>query len=164
MVERGEAQMCIIVNDAAPAENDHFGSRLLRPREFSAAYHSSLNLGHGRSIDIRRLALHPLLLLNPSFVIRKTFDAACRLAGIHPNILIECSSPHTLLALAEAGQGIAIVASDVHLHRYTLRTLRLTHQGKPLQYWLSIFWDKRRSLPRYAGDFCELLAEHNRKV
>jgi DNA-binding transcriptional LysR family regulator len=163
MVERGEAQLGIILDEAVPAGNDHFGSRPFPPIEFWAACHASLELGHGRSIDIRALAPHPLLLLDSSFILRKTFDAACRLAGLRPNILVECSSPHTLLSLAEAGHGVAIVPSYVRLHRYALKPLRLTHQRKPLQEPRSIFWDKRRSLPRYTQDFCELLAEHIRK-
>jgi hypothetical protein len=27
-----------------------------------------------------------------------------------------------------------------------------------------VVWDKRRALPRYAKDFCELLAAHMRKI
>jgi hypothetical protein len=33
------------------------------------------------------------------------FDAACRLDEIEPKIMLESRAPHTLLALAEAGQG-----------------------------------------------------------
>src|SRR5258708_7169329 len=124
MVGRGEAQLGIVLDEAVPVGNDHFGSRSLSPIEFSASCHTSLELGHGRSIDIRCLAPHPLLLLDSSYLLRKTFDAACRLAGLRPNILFECSSPHTLLTLAEAGHGVAIVPSYVRLHRYTLKTLR----------------------------------------
>jgi DNA-binding transcriptional LysR family regulator len=102
--------------------------------------------------------------LGSNSALRKTFDAACRLAGLRPNILLECNSAHTLFALAEAGHGVAIVPSNVLHHRYTLKALRLTHQRKPLQEPRSIFWDKRRSLPRYAQDFCELLAEYIRKI
>jgi DNA-binding transcriptional LysR family regulator len=164
MVERGEAQLGINLDEAVPAGADHFGSRPLSPIEFWAAGHTSLQLGHGRSIDIRGLAPYPLLLLDSSFVFRKTFDAACRLAGLRPNILFECSSPHTLLALAEAGYGVAIVHSYLRLDRYILKTLQLMHQRKPLQEPRSIFWDKRRSLPRYTQDFCELLAGFVREV
>jgi DNA-binding transcriptional LysR family regulator len=164
MVERGEAQLGINLDAAVPAGNDHFGSRPLSPIEFWATGHTSLELGHGRSIDIRGLAPYPLLLLDSSFVFRKTFDAACRLAGLRPNILFECSSPHALLALAEAGHGVAIVHSYLRFHRYTLKTLRLTHQRKPLQEPRSIFWDNRRSRPRYAQDFCELLSGFIREV
>ena len=163
-VERGEAQLGIILDAAVPAGNDHFGRRPLPPVEFWAACHTALKLGHGGSIDIRNLAPHPLLVSASSFVHRKTFDAACRLAGLRPNILFECSSPHTLLGLAEAGHGVAIVTSVVRPHRYTLKTLRLTYQRKPLQEPRSIFWDKRRSLPRYTQHFCELLAKYIRKI
>ena len=53
MVERGEAQLGINLDEAVPAGNDHFGSRPLSPIEFWATGHTSLELGHGRSIDIR---------------------------------------------------------------------------------------------------------------
>ena len=163
MVEQGEVQLAITVDAAVPAGNDHFGSRPLPPVRFSAAHYNLPELEHRQSIDIRGLAPYRLLLLDTSFVIRKRFDAACRLAGVRPDIRFEGSSPHTLLSLAEAGHGIAIIpsyTSYVPLHRYTLGVLRVTHERKPLQEPLSIFWDKRRSLPRHAQDFCELLAEH----
>ena len=163
-VERGEAQLGTVAHEAVPAGSDHFGSRPLLPITFSAACHARFEFGRDRSIDIRSLAPHPLLVLDPSFVLRRTFDAACRLARVRPNILFESNSPHTLLSLAEAGHGVAIVPSNVRLHRYALRALLVTHRGKPLQEPLSIFWDNRRSLPRYAQDFCELLARYVRKV
>jgi hypothetical protein len=52
------------------------------------------------------------------------------------------------------------IPSYLRLHRYNLKTVRLTRQRKPIQYPASIFWDKRRSQPGYAQAFCELLAEH----
>jgi DNA-binding transcriptional LysR family regulator len=164
IMERGEAQLGTGRAWADPAGAGHFGSRPLLPITFLAVYHSPFELGRGRTIDIRDLAPHPLLVQYPSFVLRKTFDAACRLARVRPNILFECSSPHTLLSLAEAGYGIAVVPSHVQLHRYALKALQITYQRKPLQEPLSIFWDKRRSLPRYAHDFCELLAGYILKV
>jgi DNA-binding transcriptional LysR family regulator len=160
MVERGEAQLGIMLNATVPAGTGDFGSRPLPPTEFLAAHHCSLELARGHSIDIRGLAPYPLLLLDSRYVLRQTFDAACRIARVRPNVLFECGAPHTLMSLAEAGHGVAIVPSYLRLHRYNLKTLRLTHQRKPIQYPASIFWDKRRSQPRYAQAFCELLAEH----
>ena len=89
------------------------------PLTFAAAYQAPFDLRRRRSIDIQRLAPYPLLLLHPSFVLRKTFDAACRLARVRPVVQFECSSPHTLLSLAEAGHGVAIVPSNLSFHRYT---------------------------------------------
>ncbi len=164
MIERGEVLLGTAGDDAVPPSSDRFGRRPLLPITISAAYHAPFELGRSRSIDIRAVASHPLLLLDSSFVLRKTFDAACRLARIRPVVLFECSSPHTLLSLAEAGHGIAIVPSNALLHRYTLKAVQIMSGRKPLQEPLSIFWDNRRSLPPYAHDFCELLARFVRDV
>ncbi len=98
------------------------------------------------------------------FVFRRTFDAACRLAGLEPNIKFESRAPHTLLAMAEAGHGVAIIPSALRTHRYKLRIVGVTHQGKPLRQPLAILWDKRRPLPRYATAFCQMFAEHVTEV
>ena len=111
MLERGELHLGISVLQAIRADDHPFGSYELQSLEFLACCHPSLQLGSGGTIDIDRLAPHPLLLLESSFVVRSTFDAACRLAGLKPKILIESRAPHTLLALAEAGHGVAVIPS-----------------------------------------------------
>src|SRR3954447_23351008 len=77
---------------------------------------------------------------------------------------VESRTPHTLLSLAEAGHGIAVVPSVLPTHRYQLRIVRLTHRGRPLQEPLAILWDRRRALPPYAQDFCQSLAAYMREV
>ena len=163
-IERGEANLGINVDQVVPAGNNNFGSHPVLALEFWAGCHRSFDLGPGDSIELRRLAPYPLLSLDSSFTIRKTFDSACHLAGLKPNIVIESRSPHTLLSLAEAGHGIAIVPSLILLHRYALRTSPITHRRKPVREPRSIFWDKRRPLPRYMEDFCKMIAEHMQEV
>ena len=97
-----------------------------------AACAPSLALGHAGAIDITRLASHPLLLLDHGYSIRRLFDAACRLADVEPDIRLESRAPHTLLALAEARQGVAIIPSLLRTNRYALRIMRVTHQRKPV--------------------------------
>ena len=97
------------------------------------------------------LAPYPLLLLDGSFVFRRNFDAACRLAGFEPAIRFESRTPHTLLAMAERGHGVAVIPSALRTDRHSLRIVGLTYRGKPLREPLAVFWDKRRPLPRY-GD------------
>jgi len=105
-----------------------------------------------------------LLLLDSGFVVRKTFDAFCRLAKRKPKIAMESRAPSNLLALAEAGHGVAVIPSVVMTHRYKLRAARISHEGRLLGEPLSIMWDNRRALPRYAQDFCALLATHMRTL
>ena len=124
----------------------------------------SFQLGRGGMIDIALIAPHPLLLLDSGYSVRRLFNAACRVADVEPNILLESRAPHTLLALAEAGQGVAIIPSLLRTDRYRLRIARVTHRRKPLRDRFVIQWDKRRPMPSYAQNFCTALAAYMREV
>jgi DNA-binding transcriptional LysR family regulator len=160
MLERGEVHLGMFLLRALPRDDHHFGSCPLAPVEVLAACHPSVQIQRGSLIDVTRLASHPLLLMDTSFGVRRTFDAVCRLAGLKPDVLLESRSPSNLLALAEAGHGVAIIPSIVPTHRYALRTVCIAHEGKPIREPLGVVWDKRRVLPRYAQDFAELIAAH----
>ena len=69
---------------------------------------------------------------------RRTFDAACRLARIEMNIKFEIRTPHTLMAMAEDGHGVAIIPSAVRAKGYMLRIASVTFQSKPLREPIAI--------------------------
>ena len=163
-LERGDVNLSVCLMQTIQTDDHPFDSYSLPPMEFFAASHAKLALGTAGNIDIAKLAPYPLLLLDSSSVVRGTFDAACRLAGLKPDIFVESRSPQALLALAEAGHGVAIVPSMLPTHRHHLRVVRIMHRGKPLREPLAALWDKRRALPPYARDFCESLAAHMREV
>jgi DNA-binding transcriptional LysR family regulator len=156
-LERGEVHLAISLLQDSQAEHHELESFPLPPLEFLAAGHVSLQLGSAGNIEIGSLAPYPLLLLESSFEVRKTFDAACRLAGLKPEVFVESRTPHALLALAEAGHGVAIVPSVLPTHRYQLCVARITHRRRPLRRPLNALWDSRRVLPQHAKGFCEFL-------
>lgn len=164
MLERGEVHVTVGLIQPVHAANPFIESFQLAPLEFLAASHESVEVGTASDVEISRLAAYPLLLLDTSFYVRATFDAACRLAGVKPDIFIESRTPHALLALAEAGHGVAVVPSVLPTNRYRLRVARITHRRRPLREAYAVLWDKRRALPPYAKDFCEALAAHVREV
>lgn len=164
MLERGDLHLCITLIQSLGSTLQELQSVELPPIEFLAACHKSLDLGPADSIDIRRLAPHPLLLHDKSIVQRQTFDGACRFAGFKPNVFFESRTPHTLLAFAAAGHGIAIIPSVLPTDRYRLRILRITHRGKPLREPFAMFWMKKRPLPPYAVAFCEALSSYMHEV
>lgn len=161
LLERGEVHLGIRHDQGI---DRRFESRALPADEVLAACAPSLQLGGADMIEIGRLALYPLLLLDSGYSVRKMFDAACRLAGIEPRIMLESRAPHTLLALAEAAQGVAIIPSILKTDRYMLRIVRVAHRRKPLRERLVIQWDRRRPLPSYAESFCELVAAYMSEV
>src|SRR5829696_4165086 len=164
MLEHGEIHLAQNLLHAVQLDTQRFAIQPLEPVELLAVSHSRLTLGNRGTIEVGELAAHPLLLLDSGFGFRRAFDAACRLAGVVPKVQFESRAPHTLLALAEAGHGVAIIPSALRTHRYALRIFGVTYRGKPLREPVSILWDKRRPLPRYAETFCEMWVEHVRNV
>jgi DNA-binding transcriptional LysR family regulator len=164
LLERGEIHLGQNLAHAVPAGDRRFASQVLEPVDQLAACHPKFTLGKRLAIEIERLAPHPLLMLDTSYIFRKTFDAACSLAGLQPNIVFESRTPHTLLTMAEGGHGVAIIPSTLQAHRYELRIVSVTYQGKPLREPLAVFWERRRPLPAYALAFCRMLATRVRET
>lgn len=88
-----------------------------------------------RRLSIDALRDTPLVVSPRGYFSRERLQAACRMGGFEPRIEVECTSPAALLALAEAGVGTAVVASDAVTDR---RALPLTADGQPLNdvVWL----------------------------
>ena len=160
MLERGEINLGQSLIHAIQPDDRRFASHPLKSIDILAACHPTMTLDKASTIEIERLASYPLLLLDSDFVLRRNFDATCRLAGLKPRILLESRDPRTLLAMAEAGHGVAIIPSVLRTRHYAVQIVAVTYRGKPLQEPLTILWDKRRPRPRYAAAFCEMLAEY----
>jgi DNA-binding transcriptional LysR family regulator len=164
MLERREIHLGQNLAPILDPDDRRFGSVPLQHVDLLAACHPSLSFGSGSTVEIGRLVSHPLLLLTSNFVFRRVFDAACRLAHVKPNIFVESRTPNTLLALAEAGHGVAIIPSQLQARHYRLRIVALTYRGRPLRTPMVILWDKQRPLPRYAKAYCEMLADYVREI
>ncbi len=164
MLERNEIHLGQNLGSVVDPNDPRFASRVVHHVDLLAAFDPALALGSGRTIEVDQLAPHKLLLLDSSFVVRKSFDAACRLARLKPKIFVESRTPHTLLALAESGHGIAVIPTQLRTRGHKLRIVNLTYQGRPLREQLVILWDKRRPLPHYATAYCDMLAEYVSKV
>jgi len=164
LLERGEVHVVLGTAGAMQAGNHALETIWLPSIDFVAACNPAFALGSVGSLDVHSLGSHPLLLLDASFAVRTAFDAACRVAEFKPNVLFESRAAHTLLALAEAGHGVAIVPSVLPTHRYNLQIIPLTYRGRRLREGYAIWRDKRRSLPPATEAFCQSLATYVRKV
>ncbi|QIG97329.1 MULTISPECIES: LysR family transcriptional regulator [unclassified Bradyrhizobium] len=159
LLERGDIHLGQNLLSAVPKGDTRYASVTLKPVDQLAAFHPTLAIRKSATIEIAELASHPLLLLDNNFVFRRTFDAACRLAHLEINVKFESRTPHTLMAMAEDGHGVAIIPSAVRAMGYKLRIAGVTFQKKPLREPIALFWDRQRTLPRYANAFCDMLAD-----
>src|SRR5690606_27738360 len=97
--------------------DERFRQRLLYPGYGVAVLSKKHRLSQRRIIDVKELADEPLLLLHRTYASRDWLDTACKAAQIRPRVLLESGAPHTIMALAGVGYGIAIIPSSVAVPR-----------------------------------------------
>ena len=154
LVERGEIHLALSgILTGRPLE-----SRRLFPIRVLAVVARTSRWRRRTTIDVTELANEPMLLLTKEFGSRQLFDAACRIAQLQPRVVLESRAPQSLVTLAEAGQGIAVVPSTLRFTSKRVRILPVVQAGRSLGVWGGVAWDPRRSLPRYATSFIEDLA------
>ena len=157
-LERGDVHLALTASADA-----RFRRRLLTPLYVLAVVPKSSRLGRGPTLEIGALAEIPLLLPRRDFASRGWFDAACQIAHLRPRVLLESGAPSTLVALAQAAYGVAIVPSNVRIPRGAVRAMPLVQGGVPIGRWLSLAWDPRRFLAPYAEQFVEELVAYARR-
>ena len=136
--------------------------RLLFPIRVLAVTATGPKWKRRSTIEIGDLASEPLLLLRQDFGSRQLFDAACRIAHVHPRFILESAEPNSLVALAAARHGVAVVPSTVRFASKGIRVMPILQKRKSLGTWSSVVWDGRRELPLYAMSFIEELAAYAR--
>ena len=141
-----------------------FGGRLLFPIRLLAIAAAGRRWKQRATIEVVDLADEPLLLLNRDFGTRQLFDAACRITHIRPRGVMESNEVHSLIALAEAGHGIAVVPSTVRFMSRKIRIMPIVQDGKSLGTWSAVVWDLRRSLPVYGEAFIAELEAYTRRT
>jgi len=152
-LEHGDIHLALVIAD------DRFRHELLFPLCALAVLRQNHRLSRHRTLDVTQLSDEPILLLNRSFASRAWFDGACGLARVRPSVVLESASPHTIIALAAADFGIAVVPSTVRL-RSGVRALPMVRGDELLGDWGTIAWNPRRSLAPYAEQFVQELAAH----
>ena len=161
LLRRGDLHAAVGLLEGTEAE---FVAYPLPPVILLVAYNPVCGLLFATTVEVRELVDVPLLLLVQGFGTRKSFDAACRLERVVPNIFMESTAPETLLALARESHGAAVVPSTAQIDPRSLRLATVFFRGSPLTTDIAVLWSRARRLPRYAEAFSAMLAAHMRAV
>lgn len=115
-----------------------------------------------RAVEIADLMALPILTLNRRHASREVFDAACRLLGAVPQVVLESSAPATLFAMAAGGNGVAVVPSSAQVQGRALVSRPIALRGTPIEFEIGAMWNSRAPLPAYGRRFVADLAAHMR--
>lgn len=156
LVEHGELHVALgpVLTEARLACRPLFPIRLM------AVIGASARRKPRATIDITELADEPLLLLRRGVASRQLLEAACRIAHIQPQIVLESAEPESLLALAGAGYGVAVLPSTIRAASRRVQMIPILQDGRSLGFWGAVIWDPRRALPAYAERFIEEAAAY----
>jgi LysR family cyn operon transcriptional activator len=157
-LELGDVHLSLL-----PGSDARFRWRPLLPMYLLAVLPKSHRLARRATLEIDDLVDTPLLLTRRDFASREWFDTASQVQHMRPRVLLESGAPSTLVALAQAGYGIAIVPSTVRIPRGGVRAVPLVQRGAPIGRWLGIAWDPRRFLAPFAEQFVEELVAHSKR-
>jgi LysR family transcriptional regulator, cyn operon transcriptional activator len=156
-LERGDVHLAAI-----PEADERFDSRLLFPIYMLAVMAPDHRLRRRAVLDVVDIAGEPLLLLTRAFTSREWFHSACQAARIRPNITFESAAPQTLISLAAAGEGIAVVPQPVPISHAKVHAVPVVFRGVPIGKWQTIAWNPQRFLAPYAHHFVEELVTYTR--
>jgi DNA-binding transcriptional LysR family regulator len=155
-VEHGELHLAI----GALRYEQPLESVLLYPLRVLAVMSPRHRLASRRTLEAAEVVRERLLMLAPEFQTRQFFEEACQSLHIELRVLLESRSPQSLIALAAAGHGVAIVPSVVVLNRAPVAIAGLTHNRQPLGLWGRAVWDSRRYLPPHGEAFLTTLVRY----
>ena len=132
-------------------------------RFYRVPFFVAVHLEHGfagrEAVDVRELVNERVMVLRASFASRDLFESACRLARIRPNIYHESGSAHTIIALAAAGHGLAVIPGTVRIHREDVHLIQLCFNESPLYFELVAGWNPINPLPAYGYAMIQHLAD-----
>ena len=157
-LERGDVQVTIMSEGV-----ERFQARLLSPNHLLAALPKAHRLSRRAVLDVVELLDDPVLLLGRGSATREMFYAACQIVHVRPRVLFESTAPQTLIALAAAGYGIAVVPAGVLIPREKVRAIPMVCRGAPIGRWRMIAWHPERFLAPYAEWFVEEFVAYSRR-
>jgi len=156
-LNNGDVHLAVIPYD------ERFRCRTIYPMCVLAVFSEHHPLRRSRTLEVAQLRDESLLLLHAGFGSRVWFDAACQVAHMHPRVLLESAAPHTIIALAREGYGVAVVPSTALVPRQGVRAVPLVQREAAIGRWMTTAWDPQRFLAPYAEQFVEELVIHTRR-
>ena len=110
-------------------------------------------------LGIEELEGEPLFVPGEHYMSSQLLRSSCRILGIAPDIVFECSAGPTLAALVRAELGIAILSDAVSHSIDGLVRRSLQERGCDLSFEMHIAWARGRLLNPLVAEFARALSQ-----
>lgn len=142
---------------ATPLERDFDSLPIMRAHLQVLVPPGHLLAGDNGPVSLDELDREPILIAGEQYLSSQLLRSACRVSGISPHVVFECSVGHTLATLVRAGVGVAVVSSALERRDHDLVVRPLSGpDGRPMFFDLHIAWPRNRVLnpvlQQFAGD------------
>jgi DNA-binding transcriptional LysR family regulator len=157
LLAQGELDLALVVlplHSRAPA----LATNMLLNEPLVVAAPADGSIVRSKTLRVRDLARHPLVMLRDGYEMREVVLAAMRREGIEPRVAIEGGELDAVLSFVEAGLGIAVVPSMVVDGRPGLRSVPFARPGLAR----TVGFAHRRDVepPASARAFRSVVSEH----
>lgn len=158
-LERGELDVAIV----RTTNSDLLECAVVFPTHLVAVAHRRHRLAKRRSLTIDDLRSERLLVPPATFTSRTLLNSVFNRHGLKPSIVLENHDLNTLIALAEAGYGVAISPSTVSVERRPVVVMAIMEDGQPLGTSTGLVWQRGRRMPTHLQGFIDIASQHLRK-
>ncbi len=143
--------------------SDSLAARRLFPMYLVAVVNPQHRLAKRKSLELDDLEGEALLLSKPDsgsrVLVNQVYQAQERRIS---NVRVEISSPHGLLKLASAGQGVALMLSMSCATPHPATVIPVLQHGRHVGMWSAVLWHRHRDLPKHALQMVDLAAQELR--
>lgn len=153
-IERGTLDVII----SRMVESDLLESRYIFSMHVVAIVGRAHRLAGRRTLRIEDLDGERLLVPPDNFTSRMLLNAAFRAADLRPYVALESPDINALVALAEAGLGIAVGPSTVMTAARKVAVRAIERDGEPLGCATGLIWSRGRRLAPHIADFIDVAA------
>lgn len=150
---------------ATPLERDFESMPIMRARVQVLMPRNHRLADSPAPVAVQELDREPILVTGEQYLSSQLLRSACRVAGIQPKIVFECSVGNTLANLVEVGVGVAVVSSAVTRRDDGLVIRPLSSaEGDEMTFDLHIAWARDRTLNPALRQFASDLSTFTRPL
>lgn len=155
LLKRGEVDFCLA---SPPVRGENIACQIVCTDPIFAAIPPGHPLASRKSLSLTELKEEWLVGVSKGYGIRDLVDSACQSAGFTPRYAYEGDEPARLIALVEAGIGLALIPGTARNPRDNIRLIPIEDPGFHRE--IALLWHQDRYISQAGRVFREIVVNY----